>query len=83
MPAWFRVALVVIGLGAIAAAIGFLLNVPWLVRVWPYGGPMYDTAGQSLGRIFIASILAAVGAPIVWAGIANEMAGSGRVQSTR
>lgn len=44
---------------AIAVSIGLYLQSPWAIQVWPL------PSGQ-LSNIFMSSILAAIGAPIIW-----------------
>src|SRR6185503_8131060 len=56
---------VLIGTIAIAVSIGLFLQMPWATQVWPLpSGP--------LSNIFVSSILAAIGAPIVWIGLSGE-----------
>ena len=62
-----RVVLVLGGLGTLGIAAGFLLGWPAVTRYWPY--PTYG-----LTRVFLASIFAAIGAPVVWIGLSREFA---------
>jgi hypothetical protein len=61
----FRWVLVLGGAAAIIYAAGFFLQASWATLVWPI-------KSTRLSNIFISSILAAIGAPIVWIGLANE-----------
>ncbi|MBI4920555.1 MAG: hypothetical protein HY834_02305 [Devosia nanyangense] len=63
----FRAGLVVGGPFALAGALAFLLKVDAVVQLWPY-----QTYG--LSHVFIASLLAAIGAPVVWIGASGELA---------
>ncbi|HLE03930.1 MAG TPA: hypothetical protein VI729_04865 [Anaerolineales bacterium] len=56
---------VLIGTISIVVSIGLFLQMPWAIQVWPF------PSGQ-LSNIFISSILAAIGAPIVWIGLSGE-----------
>jgi hypothetical protein len=62
-----RVILVVAGVATLAGAVGFLLGWRELVRFWPF--PAYG-----LTPVFIASILAAIAAPVIWIGLSGELA---------
>lgn len=57
----------VVGLGAFALAYGFFLEQEWALSVWPF-------PAKKLGHIFLSSIFAAIGAPILWMGISREWA---------
>jgi hypothetical protein len=61
----FRASLVLIGSIAILFSIGFFLQTSWATQVWPF------QSGR-LSNIFISSILAAVGAPVIWIGLSGE-----------
>jgi hypothetical protein len=61
----FRWALVLGGSLAILFAAGFFLQASWATMIWP-------VRSTRLSNIFISSILAAIGAPIIWIGLANE-----------
>jgi hypothetical protein len=61
----FRWVLVFGGSMAILFAAGFFLQASWATIIWPF-------RSARLSNIFISSILAAIGAPIVWIGLANE-----------
>jgi hypothetical protein len=61
-----RVVLVAGGLGTLGIAAGFLLGWPLVTRYWPF--PVYG-----LTRVFLASIFAAIGAPVVWIGLSGEL----------
>ena len=55
-----------IGTVSIVIAIGMFLQMPWATQVWPL------QSGR-LSNIFISSILAAIGAPIVWISLSREI----------
>lgn len=60
-----RGALFVAAALALFLAAGFFLQEPWATRIWPVpSGP--------LSNIFVASILAAIGAPIIWIAWSGE-----------
>lgn len=63
----FRAALVLVGLVALAGAAGFLLNWPPVARLWPF-------LGYGLVPVFLASIMAAIAAPVIWIGVSGELA---------
>ncbi|MEO6012039.1 MAG: hypothetical protein ABIQ30_00425 [Devosia sp.] len=63
----FRFALIATGSAALAVAAGFLFGWPFIVRIWPF--PNYG-----LSPIFVASIFAAIGAPVIWIGLSAEFA---------
>ena len=65
MGAFLRVALVTAGLLALVLAVGFFLEAPWATGTWPV------PAGR-LSNIFVSSIMAAIGTPIVWIGLSRE-----------
>ena len=55
----YRGALVLGGLVALAGAAGFLLGWRDVVRIWPF-------LAHGLTPVFLASILAAIAAPVIW-----------------
>jgi len=65
MNKFFRGGLVLGGTVTIIYAAGFFLQAPWATLIWPIKSPR-------LSNIFISSILAAIGTPIVWIGLADE-----------
>jgi hypothetical protein len=65
MSRLLRLILVFSGSVAVVIAIGFFLQMTWATQVWPL------KSGR-LSNIFISSILAAIGAPIVWIGLVGE-----------
>ncbi|MHB1103261.1 MAG: hypothetical protein ACYC0C_10925 [Devosia sp.] len=67
MRQFVRVGLLVGGAIALLAAAAFLLNVGAVTALWPY-----QTYG--LSKVFIASLLAAIGAPVLWIGLSGELA---------
>ena len=62
-----RCALVATGVLALALAAGFFCQLEWAVRLWPW-------PTSRLSNIFIASILAASGVPVLWIGLSGELA---------
>ena len=62
-----RGVLVIAGLGALVGAAGFLLGWRDVVRIWPF-------LGYGLTPVFLASILAAIAAPLIWIGLTGEFA---------
>jgi hypothetical protein len=62
-----RYALVAAGAAALALAAGFFFQMGWAVGLWPW-------PTSRLSNIFIASILAASGVPVLWIGISGELA---------
>lgn len=67
MPLTIRIALVVGGIVALGIAAAFLLGFTPVTKLWPY-------PGYGLSKVFVASIFAAIGAPVIWIGVANEPA---------
>lgn len=63
----FRAALVLAGLASLLSAAGFLLGWRVFTRIWPF-------AAYGLTPVFLASILAAIAAPLIWIGISGELA---------
>ncbi len=63
----YRAALVLLGLLVLAAAIAFLVGVREAVRFWPF-------LGYGLTPVFLAAILAAIAAPVIWIGLSGEFA---------
>lgn len=62
-----RSALTLTGLALLALCAGFWLKQPDALTLWPWpDGPLSYT--------FVASILAAIGAPVVWMGLSGELA---------
>ena len=57
--------LVLIGTISILFSIGFFFQMGWATQVWPL-------QSSRLSNIFISSILAAIGAPVVWIGLSGE-----------
>ncbi len=62
-----RGVLVVAGVAALVGALGFLLGWRDVVRVWPF-------LGYGMTPVFLASILAAIAAPVIWIGVSGEFA---------
>lgn len=63
----FRGLLVLGGVAALAGAAGFLFGWRDVVRIWPF-------LGYGLTPVFLASILAAIAAPVIWIGLSGEFA---------
>lgn len=62
-----RYSFIATSLAALVLAIGFFLQLPWATGLWPW-------PASRLSNIFIASILAAVGVPVLWIGLSGELA---------
>jgi len=62
-----RYALIATGVVELALAAGFFLQLPWATGLWPW-------PTSRLSNIFIASILAASAAPVLWIGLSGEFA---------
>jgi len=62
-----RVALVASGVMSLLGALAFFLQWPPVLALWPW-------PGGRLSNVFIASILAAAGLPVLWIGVAAEAA---------
>lgn len=60
-----RIALLTGGLLSLALAAGFFLQAPWATGIWP-------VPSSRLSNIFVSSILASIGAPIIWIALADE-----------
>jgi hypothetical protein len=61
----YRMALAAVGAVVLVFAFGFFIQAPWATMFWPVpAGP--------LSHIFVASILAAIGAPAIWIAAADE-----------
>ena len=60
----YRAALILAGLVALLGAAGFLLGWRDVVRVWPF-------LGYGLTWVFLAAILAAIAAPVIWIGLSG------------
>jgi hypothetical protein len=61
-----RISFVVIGLLALAATLAFFFQLPIATQIWPW------PVGR-LSYIFIASISAAIGAPVLWIGLSGKL----------
>lgn len=62
-----RAILIGVGVIALGLAAGFFFQMPWAVELWPW-------PSSRLSHIFIASILAASGVPVLWIGWSREWA---------
>jgi len=60
-----RMALLLAAALAATLAVGFFLQQNWATRIWPVPSP-------HLSSIFVASILAAIGTPIIWIVLSGE-----------
>lgn len=65
MNRWLRLYLILMGVVLLLAAAGFFWQVPAVTALWPF------PAGR-LSNIFLASILAAVAAPVLWIAATGE-----------
>jgi hypothetical protein len=63
----FRGALILAGIVNLFGAAGFLLGWRVVTRIWPF-------LAYGLTPVFLASILAAIAAPLIWIGISGELA---------
>ena len=63
----YRGLLVLAGLATLVGAVGFLLGWRDVTRIWPF-------LGYGLVPVFLASILAAIAAPVIWIGLSGEFA---------
>ena len=63
----YRGVLVLAGLGALVGAAGFLLGWRDVIRIGPF-------LAYGLTPVFLASILAAIAAPVMWIGLSGEFA---------
>lgn len=64
-----RVLRVLLTVGAVilfVIAVGFILQMPWATALWP-------VPSGRLGYFFIASMTAAIAAPMLWIGLSGEM----------
>ena len=61
----YRAALILAGLVALLGAAGFLLGWRDVVRVWPF-------LGYGLTPVFLAAMLAAIAAPVIWIGLCGS-----------
>ena len=64
---WPRLGLVITGSLLLLLTVGVLLRLPWVLSLWPW-------EDGKLSYIFLASILAAIGAPVLWLGWSGELA---------
>ena len=63
-----QLGLILVGVAALGVALAFVRGVPEVVALWPY------STAYGLTTIFIASMFAAIGAPIVWIGLSGDLA---------
>lgn len=63
----YRSALILAGVAALLGALGFLLGWRDVLRIWPF-------IGYGLTPVFLASILVAIAAPVIWIGLSGEFA---------
>jgi hypothetical protein len=57
--------LILVGCLSLLTALGFYLQLSWVTQIWP-------VQSGRLSNIFVSSIMAAIGAPIVWIGLSSE-----------
>jgi hypothetical protein len=62
-----RAAFVVAGVLSLVLTVGFLAQVTWATTLWPW-------PAAPLSFVFIASILAAIGIPVLWIAVSGEIA---------
>src|SRR5215212_853607 len=65
MRRYLRYALLVSSGLAALLAVGFFWQLPWATGLWPW-------PDSRLSYIFLASIAAAIGAPVLWVGLTGE-----------
>lgn len=69
---WLRnvqYALIISGLGFLILSAGFFFRWSWAIDLWPW-------TDSRLSHIFVSSILAAIGAPLIWLGCTGEIGAS-------
>jgi hypothetical protein len=62
-----RTVLIGIGVGVLLLALGFRMHADWALLAWP-------VPSSPLSDIFVASIFAAIGGPLIWIAATNEEA---------
>lgn len=62
-----RTLLILTGLSLLILCLGFLFDSPTALSIWPW-------PDGRLSYVFVASILAAIGAPVLWMGLSGELA---------
>jgi len=67
MAPYLRYVLIASGVLALILAAGFHFQLTWATGMWPW-------PTSRLSNIFIASILAASGVPVLWIGLSGETA---------
>ncbi len=67
MDKYFRIGLIVAGALSLALAVGFFFGAPWATNLWLW-------QDSRLSYIFVSSILAAIGIPVIWIGWSGEFA---------
>ena len=60
-----RIALLIGGTLSLVFAVGLFLEASWATAIWP-------VPSSRLSNIFVSSILASIGAPIIWIALADE-----------
>lgn len=63
---YVRYGLVLTGLGLLILSAGFFFRQSWAIELWPW-------ADSRLSHVFISSILASTGAPLIWLGLSGEL----------
>lgn len=66
---YVRHGLVLTGLGLLILSAGFFFRWSWAIDLWPW-------ADSRLSHVFISSILASTGAPLIWLGLSGELGAS-------
>ena len=61
------------GVLSLVLAFGMLTRQPWALDLWPWKG-VYDQLSP-LSSVFVASIYAAIAAPVLWLGFSGEQQG--------
>ncbi len=61
-----RTILIIVGMLSLILAVGFCLQLPWAVRLWPW-------ADSFSPYLFLGSITAATAASLLWIGLSGEL----------
>lgn len=68
-----RLLLGVSGLFYLVLAAGFIGHWPWVLNLWPWPDA-YGSGIEGLSSLFMASVCAAIAAPVLWIAITGELA---------
>jgi hypothetical protein len=68
-----RIFQIAAGIGALILTVGMFFQQQWALDLWPWRGT-YDKLSP-LSSVFVASIYAAIAAPVLWLGIRGEQQG--------